>query len=162
MMPKGGYMFTRKMNDKGVTLLELVVVFVIIAIGAVLMAPNIGTWLPNYRLRSATRDIVSTMRTAQMRAVSNSIQYRVNFNAAEIGGVANSYRLQSNSGGWANDGAIQTLPPGITINNNLLPGGRAVFNADSTSSGGSITLQNTKGATRTISLATVTGRVSAP
>ena len=67
----------RKMNDKGVTLIELVVVFVIIAIGAVMLIPNIGTWLPNYRLRSAARDIVSTMRTAQMRAISNNIQYRV-------------------------------------------------------------------------------------
>jgi type IV fimbrial biogenesis protein FimT len=160
MIREGGYTFMRKMNDKGVTLIELVVVFVIIAIGAVLLIPNIGTWLPNYRLRSAARDIVSTMRTAQMRAVSNNIQYRVNFNAAEIGGVANSYRLQSNSGGWANDGAVQTLPSGITINIGLLPGGRAVFNADSTSSGGSVTLQNTKGATRIISLTTVTGRVN--
>ena len=55
---------------------------------------------------------------------------------------------------------VQTLPTGITISANLLPNGRAVFNADSTSSGGSITLQNTKGATRIISLTTVTGRVN--
>lgn len=154
-------MFTRKMNDKGVTLIELVVVFVIIAIGAVLLIPNIGTWLPNYRLRSATRDIVSTMRTAQMRAVSNNIQYRVNFNAVDLL-AANRYVLQRDSGGGAfvDDGAVQTLPTGITISANLLPNARAVFNADSTSSGGSITLQNTKGATRIISLTTVTGRVN--
>jgi prepilin-type N-terminal cleavage/methylation domain-containing protein len=151
----------RKMNDKGVTLIELVVVFVIIAIGAVLLIPNIGTWLPNYRLRSAARDIVSTMRTAQMRAVSNNIQYRVNFNAADLL-AANRYVLQRDSGGGAfvDDGARQTLPTGITISANLLPNARAVFNADSTSSGGSITLQNTKGATRIISLTTVTGRVN--
>jgi len=48
----------KQMNRKGVTLIELIVVMVIIAIGAVLLAPNIGAWLPNYRLRSATRDIV--------------------------------------------------------------------------------------------------------
>ena len=150
----------RKMNDKGVTLIELVVVFVIIAIGAVLLIPNIGTWLPNYRLRSATRDIVSTMRTAQMRAVSNNIQYRVNFNAADLG-AANLYVLQRDSGaGFVNDGAVQTLPTGITISANLLPNARAVFNADSTSSGGSITLQNTKGSTRMITLTAVTGRVN--
>jgi Tfp pilus assembly protein FimT len=148
------------MNHKGITLIELVVVFVIIAIGAVLLAPNIGAWLPNYRLRSAARDIVSTMRTAQMRAVSNNIQYRVNFNAAEIGGAANSYALQSNSGGWANDGALQTVPAGITVNIDQLPAGRAVFNPNSTSAAGSVTLQNTKGATRTITLTTVTGRVN--
>lgn len=148
-----------QMNRKGVTLIELVVVFVIIATGALLLAPNIGAWLPNYRLRSATRDIVSTMRTAQMRAVSNNVQYRVNFNAAEIG-APKSYILQCNTGGvWVNDGAIQTLPAGITISSNLFPAGRVVFNANSTSSGGSITLENTKGATRSITLTTATGRV---
>ena len=152
-------MSTRKLNNKGVTLLELVVVFVIIAILALLMAPNIGSWLPNYRLRGATRDIVSTMRTAQMRAVSNNVQYRVNFNAADVG--ANKYALQFDpGGGFVNDGAVQTLPTGITIIANLFPDGRAVFNRDSTSSGGSITLQNTKGSTRMITLTTVTGRVS--
>ncbi len=149
------------MDQKGITLIELVVVFVIIAIGAGLLTPNIGAWLPNYRLRSATRDIVSTMRTAQMRAISNKIQYRVNFNAADVG-AANRYVLQHDTGGGAfvNDGAVQTLPAGITISANLLPNARAVFNADSTSSGGSVTLQNTKGAWRKISLTTTTGRVS--
>ena len=163
MIREGGYTFMRKMNDKGVTLIELVVVFVIIAIGAVLLIPNIGTWLPNYRLRSAARDIVSTMRTAQMRAVSNNTPYRVNFDAADpLVGAANSYVLQRDNGGGAfvNDGAVQTLPTGIIITANLLPAARAVFNPDSTSSGGSITLQNTKGGTRIISLTTVTGRVN--
>lgn len=147
------------MNQKGITLVELVVVFVIIAIGASLLVPNIGAWLPNYRLRSATRDIVSMMRTAQMRAVSNNIQYRVNFNAAEIG-AANSYILQRNTGGvWVNDGALQTVPAGITVNIDQLPAGRAVFNPNSTSAAGSVTLQNTKGSQRSIALTPATGRV---
>jgi type II secretory pathway pseudopilin PulG len=149
----------KHINRRGITLIELVVVFVIIVIGAVLLVPNIGAWLPNYRLRSATRDIVSTMRTAQMRAVSNNIQYRVNFNAAEIG-AANSYILQRNTGGvWINDGAVQTVPAGITVNIDQLPAGRAVFNPNSTSAAGSVTLQNTKGSQRSIALTPATGRV---
>jgi len=149
----------KHMNHKGITLIELVVVFVIIAIGAVLLVPNIGAWLPNYRLRSATRDIVSTMRTAQMRAVSNNIQYRVNFNEAEIG-AANSYILQRNTGGvWVNDGALQTVPAGITVNIDQLSAGKAVFNPNSTSAAGSVTLQNTKGTQRSIALTPATGRV---
>jgi len=149
----------KHMNHKGVTLIELVVVFVIIAIGAVLLVPNIGAWLPNYRLRSATRDIVSTMRTAQIRAVSNNIQYRVNFNAAEIG-AANSYILQHNTGGvWINDGALETVPSGIIVNIDELPTGRAIFNPNSTSAAGSVTLQNSEGSQRRIALTPATGRV---
>lgn len=152
------------MNKKGVTLVELVVVFVIIAIGAVLLAPNIGGFFPNYRLRSATRDIVSAMRTAHVKAVSNRVQYRVNFNAADpdVGG-ADRYVLQrfdSGGGKFVNDGAVQTLPRGISISANVLPSARALFNTDSTASSGSITLRNNRGATRTISLTAATGRAN--
>ena len=147
------------MDQKGITLIELVVVSVIIAIGALLLVPNIGAWLPNYRLRSAARDIVSTMRTAQMKAVSNNIQYRVNLDDAEIG-APSCYILQRNSGGvWVNDGAPQTLPAGITIDINQLPAGRALFNPNSTSTAGSVTLQNTKGMQRRITITPATGRV---
>jgi prepilin-type N-terminal cleavage/methylation domain-containing protein len=66
-----------KSNKRGVTLLELVVVFAIIAIGSLLAVPNIGPWIANYRLRTATRDITSTLRVAQMRAVSNNVNYQV-------------------------------------------------------------------------------------
>ena len=154
------------MNKRGVTLVELVVVFVIIAFLAVLMVPNIGAWLPTYRLRNATREVASILRTAQMRAVSRNVQYRVNFNTADVGAATPPrYVLQRfDSGGatFVNDGAVQTLPTGITISSNLLPNARAVFNADSTSSGGSLTLQNAKGSTKTITLTTVTGRVNVP
>jgi prepilin-type N-terminal cleavage/methylation domain-containing protein len=148
----------KQMDRKGITLIELAVVLVIIGIGAVLLAPNIAAWLPKFRLRSAARDIVSTMRMAQMKAVSNNTQYRVNFNAAEIGAI-NSYILQRNAGGvWIDDGAVQTLPEGITMNVDQLPVGRAIFNLNSTSSAGSITLQDGKGGQRRITLTSVTGR----
>lgn len=147
------------MDRRGITLIELVVVLVIIAIGALLLVPNIGAWLPNYRLRSAARDIVSTMRTAQMKAVSNNIQYRVNLDGAEIG-APGSYILQRNSGGlWVNDGGLQTLPAGITVSIDQLPAGRALFNPNSTSTSGSLTLQNTRGMQRRITITPATGRV---
>jgi type IV fimbrial biogenesis protein FimT len=159
MMQIGGYLFVKQMNKKGVTLIELVVVFVIIAMGALLLAPNIRAWLPNYRLRSAARDIVSIMRTAQMKAVSTNIQYRVNLDESEIGAPC-CYILQRNSGGaWVSDGALQTLPAGITINIDQLPAGRALFNPNSTSTAGSVTLQNTMGMHRRITITPATGRV---
>ena len=99
---------------------------VIIAIGAALMVPNIGGWLPNYRLRSATRDIVSTMRTAQMKAVSNNIEYRVNLDDASTWG--SNYVLQHDSGGLINEGALQTHPSGIFISAITIPAKHAEFN----------------------------------
>ena len=143
------------MKKKGITLIELIIVMVIISIGAALMVPSIGAWLPNYRLKSATRDIVSMMRVAQMKAVSTNTDYRVSFN------LAGTYILQRNSGGvFFDDGASQTLPAGILISAISFPANNAEFNPNSTSSTGSITLINTKGSKRKISLTTATGRVS--
>jgi Tfp pilus assembly protein FimT len=120
------------------------------------MVPNIGAWLPNYRLKSATRDIVSTMRVAQMKAVSSNLEYRVSF--------ANpSFWLErgdqsSGSANWTTEGAIQILPTGIKMSGSL-DGSNAQFNPNSTCSPGSLTLQNTKGTQRNLTLTTATGRV---
>ncbi len=145
----------RKMNDKGVTLIELVVVFVIIAILALLMVPNIGRWLPRYRLRSATRDIISTLRTAQMRAISNNVVYQVVFTPGGPG--SGTYVLQANG---VDEGAAQTVPPGITFVTNF-PGNKAIFNTNSTATGGTVTVSGPTG-TRTITVLPSTGRIRAP
>ena len=143
------------MKKKGVTLIELVVVMAIIAIGAVMVAPNIGAWIPNYRLRSSTRDIVSALRTAQMKAISMNTQYQVAFNPG-----AGSYILQyqDTGGNWINEGVTQALPSGIQISGMTFPGNNATFYPNSTCSDGSITLVNPKGTSKTIALTFSTGR----
>jgi len=148
----------KKMNKKGVTLIELVIVFVIIAIGAVLLVPNIGTWLPNFRLRSGTRDVASMLRTAQMKAVSTNIPYGVAFDA-------NSYQLYRSSGGLIPEGSLVTLPSGVQFKDNTFPVNGtlnkpfAQFNPNSTSSTGGVSLLNIKGVQKRITLTTATGRV---
>ena len=162
------------MNKKGVTLVELAVVLVIIAIAAALTTPAIGRWLPIYRLRSATRDVVSTMRMAQAKAVTGNIEYRVQFDVANRG-----YILQyQTTAGLVNDGDtpgtpcphqrpdgkpahLQELPNGIQIKEINFGGGvsYAVFNSNSTSSSGNVVLRNSRGAERKIVLLSNTGRV---
>lgn len=147
------------MNKRGVTLVELVIVMVIIAIGAVLVAPNIGAWLPNYRLKSATRDIVSTMRVAQMKAVSMNTGYGVAFDA-------NSCQLYRSSGGLTAEGGPISLPNGVSFNANTFPINAtlnkryAEFYTNSTASAGTVTLQNSKGAKKTITVTSATGRIN--
>ena len=145
------------MRKRGVTLVELVVVMAIIAIGAAFVAPNIGAWIPNYRLRSASRDVTSALRMAQMKAISNNTQYHVSFNPG-----AGSFILQyqDTGGNWIDDGVSATLPKGVLISGITFPGNNAQFNPNSTSSTGSITLSNTKGSKKTITLTTSTGKVN--
>lgn len=145
------------MNKKGVTLIELIVVFVIIAVLGLLMAPNISGWLPSYHLRSAVRDIASTFRSAQMRAISEQVSYTVSFNSADTG-------LANNNTGYIIVGTadVKRLPSGITIVSNTLQNLRAQFNSDSTCNANAaiITLQNTRGVQRTISIRSATGKVT--
>ena len=139
------------MNKRGITLIELVVVMVIIAVAAVLTIPNIGAWFLHYRLRTGTRDVVSLMRVAQMKAVSDNTSYRVLFLANE-----GSYVLQRTTDGlnWSDEGAAQRLPKGIRF----LADSNAQFNPDATASGG-ITLNDQRKYETRITLLPSTGRV---
>ena len=148
------------MNKKGVTLIELIVVLVIIAIAAALAVPNIAAWLPNYRLRTATRDIVSTMRTAQMKAVSTNLEHRVQFDAE-----AGSYIIQRMTTAGpppVDDGVAQVLPSGIRFQEIDLDGADdnvAIFNPNSTSTSGHVTLRNKRDTEKRIVLFAATGRI---
>jgi prepilin-type N-terminal cleavage/methylation domain-containing protein len=146
-------------NIKGLSLIELIIVMAIIAFGTVSVAPNIGAWISNYRLRTATRDVVSTFRTAQIRAVSTNTIHGVAFDAGSI-------QLYRSSGGLlVPDGSSVTLPTGIQFNSNTFPVNGtlnkpfAQFNANSTSSSGGVILRNSKGSVKMITVASTTGRI---
>ena len=146
----------RRMNQKGLTLIELIVVMVIIAIGAALLAPNIGAWMPIYRLKGATRDVVSTMRVAQMKAVSTNIWYRVSFDPGQ-----SKFFLENSQDlgiSWTKEGDDQVLPMGIQLNTSFA-GNTAIFYPDSTATAGTVTITNTKGSQKTIQLWGTTGRI---
>lgn len=144
-------------NNNGVTIIELVVVMVIIAIGAILIAPTIGNWIPNYRLRGATRDVVSNLKVAQVKAVSTNLEYRVSF--PDQSSFIIEYR--TTAGNWISDGAQHNLPPGISFTNRP-PGNppNFQFNPDSTASTGSLTLDNGRGFSKTITVTTATGKIN--
>ena len=133
-----------KRGEGGVTLIELVVVMAIIAIMGVSLAPAIGEWLDNFRIRQAARDIASHLQLAKIRAISRHLEYRVNFDVAN-----NQYRLWVNDGGWIPDpeGVVLSTPRGVDITSAGFSGGvsRAEFNPNGTASSGHITLNNEKG-----------------
>ena len=158
------------MNRRGITLMELIIVMAIIALGAVLMVPNIAGWIPNYRLRTATRDVVSTLRVAQMKAVARNVDHRVTFVQGEgsffimrrtTAGVNNWVRITvSDEVAAGADDAKQFLPSGVQFDGAIFGGNNfAEFNPNSTASGGNVVLRNSKGTLKTIIVAPTTGRI---
>jgi Tfp pilus assembly protein FimT len=143
----------------------------IIALGAVLMVPNIGAWLPNYRLRSAARDVVSAMRVAQMKAVARNVDHRVTFDPGKRcyfierrrtpGGTDWDKITVSDEVRANEDDVKQSLPDGIQFDavNFGENKNNAEFNPNSTASGGNVVLKNSKGTQRTIRVLSATGRV---
>lgn len=71
----------KKTGEKGVTLIELAVVMAIVGIMALFMAPAIGEWLDNFRIRQAAREISSDLQFARMKAISTGQYCTVAFNA---------------------------------------------------------------------------------
>jgi len=91
----------------GFTLMELMVTIAIIAIMSSIAIPNMIGWLPDYRLRSAARDIVSCMQQAKLRAVEK------NANAVII------FKFQNNQSryiAWVDNGMGTVTIAGVVVN----------------------------------------------
>jgi prepilin-type N-terminal cleavage/methylation domain-containing protein len=80
-------------NKRGLTIIELVVVMCILAVMVLVAIPNIGRWLPRYRLRSAARDVASHMQLARLGAIKDNREWSLLF---DVNGQ--SYRIISDKG----------------------------------------------------------------
>ncbi len=69
-------------NESGITIFELMVVIGIIAILASIAIPGFLSWLPNYKMRSAVDEVLSTLQQAKLRAVRENAMVSVTFNTA--------------------------------------------------------------------------------
>ena len=132
-----------KRGEGGVTLIELAVVMAIIAIMGLFMAPAIGEWLDNYRIRQAARDIASHLQLAKIRAISSRVEYRVRFDLSN-----DEYLLEKNDGVWTQEGSAVPVPRGVDIasaTGSLGSPPKVKFNPNGTCSSGHITIDNAKG-----------------
>jgi len=66
-------------EERGLTLVELLIVFAILALMGVMAAPSMSTWLPNARLRSAAQELYANMQRAKMGAVKDNASWAVLF-----------------------------------------------------------------------------------
>jgi len=138
----------KRRGERGITLIEVAVVMAIVGIMALFMAPAIGEWLDNYRIRQSARDISSTLQQAKMKAISTRTQHTVNFDTDN-----NRYTLQPG-------GNATALPRGVTMESGSAA--TITFRPDGTSTSPgeeTITINNAKGKEYHVTVNTV-GRIS--
>ncbi len=75
-------MISKLKSQKGLTLIELMTTVVLIGIVAAMAVPRFEGGFERLNFRSANRDIVSTMKLARSKAISNKAQYGVYFDHA--------------------------------------------------------------------------------
>jgi len=103
------------------TLIELLVTMAIIGILGALAAPGVSRWIEDYRVKAASRQLMSDMQFARMKAVADNVQYQVYFNPAN-----NQYWVQGwnpATSAWNQIGAARRLSnaagpayePGVTL-----------------------------------------------
>ncbi len=103
-------------NRSGFTLLNLLIVFLIIGTLAAVAIPNILDWLPNYRLKSSTRQLYSNLQMAKLEAVRRNSNVIIVFNtgayspAGKVGGYY-IFSDDGSGGGTAGDNVQNGTEP---------------------------------------------------
>jgi prepilin-type N-terminal cleavage/methylation domain-containing protein len=159
-------------KNKGFTLLEMMVVIAITAIVSAIAIPNFISVATGMKIRSASRDLCSTLRQARMNAIRTNTRWAVQFNVADAP-PPNYIVIDCGPNNTCGDGddvkkLLTPIPPGVTMNLNNFVGNQVIFNTDGTSPPGfdpninntTTTLTNTKG-TSNVVVAT-TGRITIP
>lgn len=148
----------------GFTLIEVIVVMAIMAILAAVAVPGILSYLPGYRLRADTRDLLSAIRQGRAEAVKRNQSCRISFNQP-IGGTTYSYVVwvDSDADGILDPGeqiVSARFSPGVSFDPSQgggdgidFPGNRIVFTSRGMAEGsGAVWLTNGRGGRRQISL----------
>ncbi|MFP4031611.1 MAG: Tfp pilus assembly protein FimT/FimU, partial [Desulfococcaceae bacterium] len=67
-------------NEKGFTLIELILVVAIVSVMSIMVFPTFSGWIARARLRDAARTVYSDLQLARIKAIETGGEWRINFN----------------------------------------------------------------------------------
>ena len=88
----------KRLNNKGFTIIELMVVVGILAIAATIAIPTFNAFLPNMQLKGEIRSIYSAAMQAKSEAVRRQVNCALTFNQVVNGTTYNYAVYQDDSG----------------------------------------------------------------
>lgn len=114
-------MLNLRTRQRGVTLIELVVVFVVMGLLIVAAGPSIGTWIGNTNVRNTAQSIYAGLNRARAEAVRSNRSVRFSLvSTADTAVLDNTCALSSTGASWVvsvNDpaGACATDPSDTAV-----------------------------------------------
>ena len=142
-------------RQAGFSFVELLVTLAIGGILAAVAAPRIPVMLASYDVAEATRQVALDLRLARGRAITSNGHARLQFD-----GYTYTPQRESapGSGTYVSDGALQKLASTVTVTTN--PGAPTFDSRGLTTQAYTVTLSNSYGTTKTITVTTI-GRINA-
>jgi Tfp pilus assembly protein FimT len=115
-MDRGIYMVMR-LNERGITLVEIIVVIALIALMTAIAVPAMSTRMAHTRLVRATRDVAAELGAVRHLAISKNTPYRLSF-TLQATPLTDSYARSYLTGGtWTDDPATvsRSISSGVDI-----------------------------------------------
>jgi len=131
--------FAQKNRQAGFTLLELLIVIGVLSLVAAIAASSIISFLPNYRLKVATRDLMTNLQQARSEAIKRNQPCTVSFADQTIDGIPYNYVIwfDTNDNKTFDNGEIKISAvnwddyPGVKLDASLGDGDGLSFLGDS-------------------------------